>query len=335
MKRGASLFLLGLLLVVALRQSKPGAITAQSGLTPRAYLPIIHANQGWRPFSANSPWNTPIGPNPEIDPNSATMIATLEGSAVQGGFWINMNYWTVPVYYADANTPKYDVPCDNPSHRCLPPFGPDVPIPDGAIPDPTSDGSLCIVDLSRQLSWDMSQARRLDGGWVTTWGYVFDTSGSGVQTDGIGSARASGFPLIAGLIRLDEIKQGRIDHALVIAYDSPRAGVYVYPASVGYDFRGGPNAIPAGGRIQLDPNLNLDTLGLSPGAKVIARALQKYGAYVSVLGGSLVVFAEGLYGKPDQSWSGVLDEDDLTGLSWQHFRVIKLPPLKYMPGYGD
>jgi hypothetical protein len=318
--------ILSVLLILS-RHASP--ITTEATLTPRVYLPIVYGGQEtWRPFSVSSPWNTPIGSNPAVDPNSDAMIATLGPSSTHGGFWINILEWTIPVYYADANTPTYDVPCDNSWNACGSGFGQNVPIPDGAMPDPNQDAHMAVLDLSRNLSWDMFRARWQGDGWVVEWGYLFDLDSDGVQPDGTASARASGFPLLAGLIRLEEIQRGRIDHALVMAYDSPRDGVYVHPASTAFDAQGDENAIPMGGRIQLDPLLDLNSLDLSPAARVVARALQEYGAYVGDYAGSLVLYAEGLYGKPDQSWSGVLEEDDLAIIPWQSFRVLKLPPLK-------
>jgi hypothetical protein len=303
-------------------------LTAQGTLVPRAYLPIIHSCSHWRPFSDASPWNTPIGPNPEIDPNSAAMIATLLDPLEEyEGFWINEDYYAVPIYYADANTPTYDVECVWPSSSCE-----GVPIPNGAMPDPTEDGHMAVVDLFRGLSWDIDQAKQAGSRWQAWSVTIFDLTSSGVLPDGTGSAIASGFPLVSGIIRLDEVRCGHIDHALWFAYKTPRAKVYVYPASITFDDIGGPNTIPMGGRIQLDPTLNLDTLGLSPGGKVVARALQKYGAYLGIAGNSRAFFAEGLYGKPGQSWSGILDSHDLQKLSSRRYRVLKLPPLKYMPG---
>ncbi|MFP4393674.1 MAG: hypothetical protein ACLFTI_00280 [Anaerolineales bacterium] len=299
-------------------------------LTPQAYLPVVRGGvKVWQLFSPDSPWNVPIGPDPAIDPNSDAMIATLETSG-GGGFWINLDDWTIPVYYADAHTPIYDVPCDNAWEVCGAGFGEDIPIPDDAMPDPADDAHMVVVDLYRDLSWDMFRARPRDGGWVVEWGYLFDLEGDGVQPEGIGSARASGFPLLAGLIRWEEIQRGYIDHALVIAYDAPRPGVYVYPASTAYDAYGDEHGIPMGGRLQLDPTIDVETLELSEAAKIIARALQEYGAYVGdFAANSLVLYGEGLYGKPDQSWAGVLAEDDLIGeISWESFRVLELPPIK-------
>ncbi|MBN1487729.1 MAG: hypothetical protein JW981_08815, partial [Anaerolineae bacterium] len=294
------------------------------------YLPGISRQiPAWRPFSNASPWNTVIPANIEVDPSSEAMINTLQQSVSAGQICIALDNWTVPVYYADADTPTYTVPCVNEWNKCYPPFGPDVPIPDDAIHDPEQNGHMVVVDLERNLSWDMYGAQHNTNGWQVTWGYVFDLAGDGVQTDRVGSARGSGFPLIAGLIRLEEIEQGHINHALALAYDEPRKNIYVHPASVTYA-QGDSNAIPMGGHIRLDPDLNLDDLNLSPAAHTIARALQRYGAYVADVGGGITLYAEGLYGKPDESWEGILTTDALKEIPWYAFEVLELPPLKTM-----
>lgn len=322
-----------LLIVVMLVYAEASMTIAQTGLIPMAYLPMVCKGSGtWRPFSVDSPWNVPIGPDPQIDPNSAAMIATLDPSGTGNGFWINEDYYTVPIYYADANTPIYKVKCTNPWNQWGPGFDGNVPIPDGAIPDPAGDGVMVVIDLSQQKSWDMGGVKHTSTGWEADNGLVFDLTGLGISTkEPSSSARESGFAAVGGLIRLDEIQQGYIAHALVFGYSTPRQGVYVYPATACWNGTGGANAIPMGARIQLDPALNLDSLGLSPGAKVIARALQEYGAYLGEVAGGRTFFAEGLYGKPDLSWNGILDPHDMQVISTQHYRVLRLPPLKYMP----
>ena len=100
------------------------------------------------------------------------------------------------------------------------------PIPDGAVASPPvaedSDNHLCIVDRMQHLEWGMWAARQdRTGRWFTGLGAVTDLSGTGVAPPWFAAgreldshrARASGFPLIAGLILADEIKAGRIDHA--------------------------------------------------------------------------------------------------------------------------
>src|SRR6185369_16299622 len=124
-----------------------------------------------------------------------------------------------------------------------------------------SDNHLCVIDRAQSLEWGMWAARKDKAGrWFTGLGAVTDLSGNGVAPPWFAvpreldaaRARASGFPLIAGLILRDEIKAGRIDHALVFAYDHCRTGLFVPPASTAQvaqldaiDSRG----IPMGGRI--------------------------------------------------------------------------------------
>jgi hypothetical protein len=108
-------------------------------------------------------------------------------------------------------------------------------------------------------------------------------------------ARACGFPLSAGLITVDEMRQGSIEHALAIAYPHIRSRYYTPPASTAQpttDQALGTRGVPCGGHLQLDPSLNLDTLGLSASGKIVARALQKYGAFVGDFSGAMSLYAE-------------------------------------------
>jgi len=70
--------------------------------------------------------------------------------------------------------------------------------------------------------------------------------------------------LTAGLITVDEMRSGSIEHALAIAYPHIRSRYYTPPASTAQpttDLALQTRGVPCGGRIQLDPSLNLDALG--------------------------------------------------------------------------
>ncbi|MCR4405518.1 MAG: hypothetical protein NUW24_01130 [Anaerolineae bacterium] len=291
------------------------------------FLPLVMRSETWRPFSDNSPWNLPIPANPAIDPNSGAMIAHLQQSS-SPVFWINIYTYTVPVWMADSSTPEYKVTCTQ--GYCGPDFD-HVPIPDGAVPDPGSDAHMLILDLGRHTSWDMWLAHQAqDGSWTAGFGTTFDLNGDGVKPYGQGSARGSGFPLAAGLIYADEVRAGHIRHALVMAYDWPR-NCLVYPASTNCGLSSASDAIPIGARLQLDPSLNLDTLGLSPGGKVVARAMQEYGVYVGDNSYGLSLYAESFYGKPEDPWKELLKENDLVKLPINKLRVLKLGELRCDP----
>lgn len=312
-------------------------------------LLALPALAGWRPFSADSPWNTPIPAGAPTDPASAGLIDDL---ASRGAWRVNIRDWSIPVYFIDAEkTPRHDVADSRPGvYGAGFGFPRRIPIPDGAAASPPvgeeSDNHLCLIDRARGTAWDMWAARQdAAGRWRTGLGAVVDLHGSGVAPPWFDSprefdahrSRASGFPLIAGLIMVDEIKAGRIEHALCFAYDHCRTGLFVPPASTAQvaqldavDSRG----IPMGGRIQLDPTWDVENSGLSPAGRVIARALQEYGAFCGDYAGANVLYAENSPAAV-AAWQGVLSPEDISTVFnpdfiRRHFRVIAMGDL--LPG---
>lgn len=323
---------------------------AQTGEAPPVLTADPAATQmDWRPFSAESPWNTKIAPDAKIDPDSDALTGVF---ADLNPLHINMPEWSVAVYYVDqTQTPKKPVQALYPDQYGTG-FGPDalIPIPDGAKaagPD-LGSGYLAIVDRLHGMAWEMRQAGQYPetGGWFAGYGAKVDLRASGVNapwmeapTPGVsGSPRPSGAPLLAGLIRVDEIKSGRIDHALAFAYPAVRTGVFVAPASTALEATDGrepnPFGMPMGTRIQLNPDYDIDQTLLSPEAKIIARALQEYGAILVDEADGTVLFAES---GPEQlaAWEGVLAPGDLQLLFTPEFMSLNFRVLEIgtpMPG---
>jgi hypothetical protein len=303
----------------------------------------------WRPFSADSPWNQRISADAPGDRDSAALIADL---ASRGPLHVNIKDWSIPVYFVEADkTPQHDVGDLRPGiYGAGFAFPRSIPIPDDAVASPPvgedSDNHLCIVDKAKHIEWGMWAARRdQTGRWFTGLGAVTNLSGTGVAPPWFAvrreldshRARASGFPLIAGLILVEEIKAGRIDHALVFAYDHCRTGLFIPPAStaqVTVPGTASSRGIPMGGRIQLDPAWDVEHSGLSAAGKIIARALQEYGAYCGDYAGANVLYAEN---SPEavRAWAGVLQSEDLEPVFTpemirQRFRVLDMGNL--LPG---
>lgn len=111
-------------------------------------------------------------------------------------------------------------------------------------------------------------------------------------------AAATGLPLAAGLITKEDIERGRIDHALAIGLANRsgssiiRAGSFASPAQRSDGRSPSENSIPEGARLRLDPGLDLTALPLSPFARMIAEAAQRYGMIVQDGSWSTVVYAE-------------------------------------------
>jgi hypothetical protein len=245
---------------------------------------------------------------------------------------VSIHPWSVPVYWVGEHTPLVDVhtPLSNEGEHAVLRW----PVPVGAQPAPEADGHLTLVDATAGRAYDFYQARpRADGGWDCALCATVDLRGSGVRPPKGGPAawyashgsRACGFPLVAGLITVAELEAGVISHALVLAYPGLRQRWFVSPASTGHPANGRISesaGVPCGGRVQLDPALDVDALGLPPAGRTIARALQVYGAYVGDFSGSINVYADGS-AAAREAYVGVLDSGATAGVDPTHLRVLE------------
>lgn len=95
-----------------------------------------------------------------------------------------------------------------------------------------------------------------------------------IQSNGRGqqctSADDAGFPIAPLLFTADEIKAGRIEHAIrfILPNDMIRARKYVAPATHGTNTSGPATSGPYGFRMRLKAGFPVETL--SPAAQVVA-----------------------------------------------------------------
>ena len=303
-----------------------------------------------RPYSASSAWNTPLAAGAASDPNSPGMIATL-GQHNGGAITSDHTQYTFPVYFADANTPRYDVPCT--TYRCtvVSPAGTSttdllraVPIPQGARPTEGSDAQIIVIDRDTGTEYDLWQVSGGEGGWSVSNGSVYNIYWDGMPTQ-YGS-RGAGVPYYAGLIRPWEIAAGHIDHALAFAYPGSASRGCVWPASKTDGDSGDSMAIPEGARLQLDPSLtdaHFDQWGLDRTGRIIARALQQYGMILIDVSGRPKIYAEDPSVNPyaGASWSDpniLLTSTTIASIPHTAYRVLDLPDAYWAgggPTHGD
>ena len=148
-------------------------------------------------YSDSSPFNQKIPADAEVDPNSDVMLQSLKDAFEEGEFYGAQKEWTVPVYFVDENTPRYDVKLT--ADWALARFLKDVPIPDFAEPDPEEDGEMAIIDTSTGCEYDFWQARKKSGKWSASWANAIPCEGDGIYPKGM-SCRGAGFALLAGVI---------------------------------------------------------------------------------------------------------------------------------------
>ncbi|MHB8651056.1 MAG: hypothetical protein ACYDBR_12910, partial [Gaiellaceae bacterium] len=283
--------------------------------------PALPASGFPRPFAASSIWNTPVGPA-AIDPNSPALVAYLAANASSPN--MTLHDWGVAVAEAHAGDQPFSVPCT--TYTCtLSAFGA-IPIPVTAAPDPSGDGHLAIYDATSNREWDMWQGRHSGSSWSASAGAALAMTGNGVVPAGSASANAANFPLLGGLVRPEEILQGHIDHALVFGMPNVNSTRFVCPATHHDGGSTSPASLPEGTRVQLDPSIDVGTLGLPAWEVPIARAMQVYGMYLRDTGGSLAVYAENPVARGYDAWAKVglpnTNAIALTGIPWSRFRVL-------------
>ena len=231
------------------------------------------------PFDCKSPWNTPLPKNPVIDPNSGAISKAV---LTANDRVVNMILYAFgqPVYTSTATTPYATVGGRGPHFN--------LPLDPSWRPNAGADSKMNIFDTKTGTSYELQGYNQNDKSayWGVKHNYVTGLA-DGYPTNGEGAGpTGSGMSQLAGMVRISDIKSGKIEHALSFITSDPQAGAFRYPASGTDGKRTAPYGIAEGMRIQLDPTLNVDTLpGITAGEKMVAKALQKYGAYCTDTGG--------------------------------------------------
>jgi serine/threonine-protein kinase len=183
---------------------------------------------------------------------------------------------------------------DNVSSFPLPAGGGIEGEPGYQCPIDQNDCHLIVVDRSRGKLYEAYQANSaedaLTANFVAVWDLnrVYPPSGRGDQCT---SADAAGFPIAPLLFNADELATGSINHAIRFILPNPRirAHVFVHPATHAGAPRGPVSAPPMGVRLRLKASYDLSQL--TPAAQVVARAMQKYGMFLSD-GGNIALTAQ-------------------------------------------
>ncbi len=305
-------------------------------------------------FETDSPWNTRID-DATVDPNSARMISQArervgvvqrvgqqtyypDRRIVNEGVYINTDRWTTPVVAGGVPTKlvcRQQICGDGERTQVL-------SIPSDVDPDPRFDGWFTVFDVEAPVAYDLWRARREDDGTIS-YNYMrkWELNGPGFQDPYLSSARGSGLPLFAGLIRPNELQAGLINHALAISVPGPAQSVFVQPASA-TDGNGRVTSLPEGARIRLKANVAVprpvDPISGKP-IRLTAQQRRMSDAIVAALRtyGAIVVDRAAvptLYAQRDVT-SEMLSGKELLGLRLEDFEVIELGRTYRFPPEGE
>ena len=157
-------------------------------------------------------------------------------------------------------------------------------------------------------------------------GYYTPDAWSGAQP--WWGATATGLPLLGGMMTIDELQRGSIDHALAMAIPHARAGVWSWPATHGDGDSSDPNSLPEGARLRLDPTLNLKTLNLPPMTRMMAEAAQRYGMVIRDRAGVVAFYGEDPSTAGSNPYPKIFGnqfpDQLLSRFPWRFLQVLKL-----------
>jgi hypothetical protein len=252
-------------------------------------------------FPPGAIWTQDISHAP-LDPQSATMINWLADAGGWGHGRMQIDF-SIRVMQADANTPSVPTRKGSGFYYWNSDIVSTVPLPAGGGMEgqpgyqcdvQQNDCHLIVADRGHGKLYEAYQASyangALDAAFLAVWDLnrIYPPSGRG---EGCTSADAAGFPIAPLLFNADELATGSINHAIRFILPNPRmrAKVYVHPATHAGAPRGPVSAPPMGARFRLKASYDLSQL--TPAAQVVARAMQKYGMFLSD-GGNIALTAQ-------------------------------------------
>jgi hypothetical protein len=261
----------------------------------------VAAIAGCPVFPASNPWNQrvdglPVHPRSDAIVRSIGLDETVHpdfGSGRYEGRPIGIPYQVVP---RGARTARVRFQYADESDR-----GP-YPIPRSPRIEGGGDRHMLIVQRGTCRLFELFAARRSGAGWSAGSGAIFDLRSNRLRPRGWTSADAAGLPILPGLARYDEVARGEIRHALRFTVSRSRRA-FVFPARHFASSLTDPDLPAMGQRLRLKRSVRID--GFPRQARVVARALQRYGMLVADNGSDWFIS-----GAPHPRW----DNDDLRAL---------------------
>ncbi len=300
----------------------------------------------FRFFAPTSFWNTPTAAGAPLDPGSTRLVDALDTEVMRElesktGPWINTTSYSVPIYTVPATTPTVRV---QPIHRLTPAAlrsaWSAVPLPAGSQPAAGSDHQLVVWQPSSDRLWEFWRLGHGPHGWQASWGGAMRrvSANPGVYSSAawpgakpFWGASASSLSIAGGLITLEDLRQGRINHALSLALPEVRRDIYAAPARRTDGTSPSPLSLPEGAHLRLDPKLNLASLQLPPLTLMIAEAAQRYGIFIRDRTANVAFYAQdpspsrkNPYAGPQGYFEGRYPTQLLAGFPWSDLQLLKM-----------
>jgi hypothetical protein len=250
-------------------------------------------------FPRSSHWNQRVDDLPVLRGSDRMVRAIGAGDTMHADFGSGLYEGAkigIPFVTVGKSQPKVPVRFDfaEESDRGPYPIPRNVPIEGGRGSD--GDRHVIVVDRRRCRLYELFAAYPRDGGsrWVAGSGAIWSLRSNKMRPAGWTSADAAGLPILPGLARWDEVKRGRINHALRFTVPETRRE-FIYPARHFASSSNDPDLPAMGQRFRLKAGYPIGRFPRQ--ARVILEALKRYGMIVADNGSPWYVT-----GAPNRHW---------------------------------
>ncbi|CAN5370376.1 hypothetical protein BH09ACT10_BH09ACT10_29160 [soil metagenome] len=179
------------------------------------------------------------------------------------------------------------------------PFGKDTRIEGGR--NSGGDMHAIVVDKKTCRLFETWNTRVSPTKWRAGSGAIWSLKSNALRPDGWTSADAAGLPILPGLLRWNEVKAGKIDHAIRFTTNVTSAH-HVWPARHDAGSTNSRSYPPMGARFRLKSSFS--TAGMSAYAKNVVAAMKKYGLVLADNGSPWY-----FQGEQNKRWPDRLIED--------------------------
>jgi len=330
----------------------PGELGSLPGesTTPSEPTAPVEPGGPFRFFSPTSFWNEALPADAPLDQSSAAVVGAFAGqiaaayAAKKGEAFINTTSYSVPIYTVSDTQATvrvtYEIPYGGETNPALEAAWSAVPLLPEAKPAAGTDRHLVVWQPSTDKLWEFWGLEKTGSGWLAKWGGAIEKASSDSGAYGPGAwpgaqtgwgASASSLSIAGGLITLEDLEKGRINHALAIALPNVRAGVYASPAQRSDGGSTEPLSLPEGAHLRLDPSLDLASLHLPRLTLMLAEAAQRYGIFVRDQAEEPVFYAQdptptgtNPYAGAHGYFEGKSPSQILASFPWSHLQLLKM-----------
>jgi hypothetical protein len=256
-------------------------------------------------FPANNVWHADVSSLP-VHPRSAAWLASASASSKRlhpdfGPSGDPRVPYGIPYQVVPSSHAKVNVAFDyaDESDRVPYPLGPDTPIEGGA--GSGGDMHTVVVDTGTCRLYETWYTQHTASGWTAGSGATWSLTSDAMRPAGWTSADAAGLPILPGLLRLDEVQAGHVDHAIRFTVARTDRS-YLWPARHQAGSTNDANLPPMGARFRLKASYN--TSGVRADTRTVLAAMKTYGLLLADNGSDWF-----FQGSADNNWpSGLLDQ---------------------------